>query len=235
MYMGRLLPLAALAAVLLLAVVPAADAASDRAAARSFGAAADVFAKRARAALPASLVATQQASLDCHLVGVRRAQAAGAPPTAIIRASLEGLAIARSIIYLTAVPHIEAYVKRLDRVRTTDRALRSGRAAWRAQLKSMRVYLTVPFPPDICERVDAWVARGGTGAMFPNIDFTRVNRELRASAAEISRETRIDRAADRMRALGQSRTRTQRFTVSGGLAQQIEVEQSIVEPYGLRG
>ena len=233
--MGRLLPLAALVALLLLAVVPAADAASDRAAARSFGAAADVVAKRARAALPASLVSTQQASLDCHLAGVRRARAEGVPPTAIIRASLEGLAIARSIIFLTAVPHVEEYVKRLDRVRTTDRALRAGRTAWKAQLKSMRVYLKLPFPTDICARVDAWVARGGTGAMFPDLDFTAANRELNASEAEVARETRIERAADRMRALGQSRTRARSFTVRQALAQQIEVERSIVEPYSLPG
>ena len=123
--MGRLLVLA-LVAGLLLAVVPVASAATpaDRAAARSFAAAGDLLAKRARAALPLSLVSTQQASLDCHLAGVRRARDNGVGPTAIIRASLEGLAIARSIIYLTAVPHVDDFVKRLDRVRH----LRSGAA-----------------------------------------------------------------------------------------------------------
>lgn len=234
MFMGRL---ALAVAALLLVVAPAAPAATaqDRAAARSFAAAADKLSRDARAALPLSLVATQQASLDCHLAGVRRARENGAPATAIIRASLEGLAIARSIIYLTAVGNVEAFLKRIDRVKTADRALRAGRTAWRATARSMRVYLTLPFPTDICARVDAWVHRGATGAMFPNLDFTRVNREINASAAAATRERRIERAAERMQALGQSRSRAARFTVREALAQQLAVEQQLVAPYAPGG
>lgn len=229
MGMGRVL---GIVVVLVLLAAPAASAATaqDRAAARSFAAAADTFARDARAALPLSLVATQQASLDCHLAGVRRARENGAPPTAIIRASLEGLAIARSIIYLTAVGNIETFLKRIDRVPTKDRALRAGRTAWRETARSMRVYLTLPFPTDICPRVDAWVNRGATGAMFPNLDFTRVNREM-TSSASVTRERRIERAAERMRSLGQSRSRASRFTVREALAQQLLVEQQLVAPY----
>lgn len=222
--------------VLLLLAAPAASAATaqDRAAARSFAAAADTFARDARAALPLSLVATQQASLDCHLAGVRRARENGAPPSAIIRASLEGLAIARSIIYLTAVGSLEAFLKRIDRVRTKDPALRAGRTAWRQTLRSMRVYLTIPFPTDICARVDAWVNRGATGAMFPTIDFTGVNREITSSAA-VTRESRIERAAERLRSLGQPRARADRFTLREALAQQLLVEQQLVAPYAPAG
>lgn len=233
MGMGRVL---GIVVVLVLLAAPAASAATaqDRAAARSFAAAADRFARDARAALPLSLVATQQASLDCHLAGVRRARENGAPPTAIIRASLEGLAIAQSIIYLTAVGNIETFLKRIDRVPTKDPALRAGRTAWRQTLRSMRVYLTLPFPTDICARVDAWVNRGATGAMFPNLDFTRVNREM-TSSASVTRESRIERAAERMRSLGQSRTRANRFTVREALAQQLSVEQQLVAPYAPAG
>lgn len=223
--------------VLALLAAPAASAATaqDRAAARSFAAAADKLGRDARAALPLSLVASQQASLDCHLAGVRRAQENGAPPAAIIRASLEGLAIARSLIHLTAVGNAEAFLKRIDRVKTGDPALRAGRTAWRATVRSMRVYLALPFPTDICARVEAWVDRGATGAMFPDLDFTRVNREINASAAATARESRIERAAERLQALGQPRSRAQRFTVREALARQLAVEQQLVAPYAPRG
>ena len=51
----------------------------------------------------------------------------------------------------------------------------------------------------------------------------------------MARDARIDRAAERMGSLGQSRRRAERFTVREALAQQAEVERSIVEPYGLSG
>lgn len=237
MFMGRLLPLAAVAVTLLLAAVSTASAATpaDRAAAKSFAAAAGVLAKETGAAIPDTLVETQRASLDCHLVGVRRAREAGVAPTAIINASLEGLAIARSIINLTAIGSLEAFTKKLDRVRTSDPALRAGRTAWKAYLTSMRVYTTLSFPTDICPRVNAWVDRGGTGKMFPNLDFTAVNREMNASAKLATHEARIERAAERMQSLGQRRSRADRFTVAKALARQIEVERSIVEPYGVTG
>lgn len=232
--MGRL---ALLAALLLLVLAPAVSAASrtDRAAARSFASAAVTLAKETKVKGLDDLVATQQASLDCHQAAIRRAEAAGAEPTAIIDASLEGLAIARSIIYATAMTAVDRFVKRVDRVRVRDRRLRAGRTAWRAQRRSMKVYTKLPFPTDICERANAWADRGGRGKMFPDLDTGPVLREMKRSSQAVDREERIERAAERLDALGQSPSRARRFTVPVALATQLEIERRIVEPYGVSG
>lgn len=233
--MGSVRLLAALGALaLLLAVAPTALAASksDRAAARSFASAAVELTKGTRAVGLEDLVATQQASLDCHQAAIRRAQAAGAAPSAIVNASLEGLAIARSIIYATAMPSLDRFTKRLDRIRVRDRRLRAGRTAWRAQRKSMRVYTSIPFPLDICERANAWADRGGRGEMFPGLKLGPALREMKRSSEAAERDERIDRAAERIDALGQSRSRARRFTVAVALQRQLDVEEDIVAPYG---
>jgi len=191
---------AAIAAAFVIALVaaPAAQALSDHDAAMQFSFAA----YRARVAL---LADKQQIKdrfsrlLPCLLSTVpppRRARRRVA--LLLDTAGLDAQLIpARSVLH--------ALVSDLDEVQTTDHALRSGRAAWRARV---RLWDQLPDVGDACATLAAW-RRGG----YDRADTPDVPAHLlaRMSSTPVIRR-KLAAAAQRMRRLGVPLRDAHRFT-----------------------
>jgi hypothetical protein len=174
----------------------------ERAAAREFSFAA----YRARLAVKAQKPAIE-AALNARLEALddpRCERAVNAAPRAA-----EDAVLAMTIV-LIALPLIDGIrgpaqqlVVELERVPTADQALRSGRAAWRAQAQ---FFARLPTVPDMCAALDAWrqAGYGPGGAPIPLEAFQGGGLE--------TVERKLAAAAARMRELGVSAGAARRFT-----------------------
>ena len=188
---------ALLAALIACLVAPAAASADDRGAAREFA----FSAYRARVAL---LYASADISRRLDAVGTCASIADGAPDHVQERV-MELLVVAAPGEFAAATaPIMRAFVAELDRVATSDRALRSGRAAWR---QAVGVMATWP-RPDLCALLGAWKEAGWKKARAPRVDLKSLARQDRASAGI---DRKLERAAARLRALGVAASAAHRF------------------------
>jgi hypothetical protein len=100
-------------------------------------------------------------------------------------------------------------VAELERVPTADPALRSGRAAWRAEAQFIGRIAPVP---DVCGALETW-RRAGFGGRGAPIDLAALGSPVADTA-----EPKLAAAAARMRALGVSAGAARRFTGANLLA-----------------
>jgi hypothetical protein len=101
---------------------------------------------------------------------------------------------------------LRTFQAELDRVPTTDPALRSGRAAWR---ESVGLYLQVrPLPSDLCAQLGRWRTAGYAAAARPALQPAGVRRILDGSGTV---DAKLHLAAARMVALGVSQGQARRF------------------------
>jgi hypothetical protein len=137
-------------------------------------------------------------------------------------ATLVAATVAMAPALAAVRPAFERFLAELDRVRTGDRALRGGRAEWRATVAAFR-----RFPPqvDVCATLDAWrqarFARSKAPVGLGDADFAG---SLSDPGADPSR--RLARAARRMRRLGVPAGAARRFagtTLFDGIGEDIDV------------
>ncbi|HKO26314.1 MAG TPA: hypothetical protein VJU80_02550 [Solirubrobacteraceae bacterium] len=104
-------------------------------------------------------------------------------------------------------PALRDYVAALDRVRTSDRRLRSGRAALRLSERAVRGIKAAP--ADICAQLQAWQQAGYPVKGAPKIDDPALGA---LSKGTDSLGKKVERAAKRLRALGVSKRTARLFT-----------------------
>lgn len=191
----------------LAAAVPAAAQAppaapDERAAAREFSFAAyraRVKVKAQGPAIRAALVARIDALDDPRCL---RAFAA-APQAAQDRVvEAVGIMVGLPLIDGLRAP-VAQLVAELERVPTADPALRSGRAAWRAEAQFLA---RLPVLPDMCAALEAWRRAGFRPGAAP-IDLERL-----AGGSLDTVDAKLGAAAARMRSLGVSAGAARRFT-----------------------
>jgi hypothetical protein len=200
------LAVVALLAVLGMPAVASAQASADDAAsAREFSYAA----YRLRVAIKARMPAVEQAAAITRSP-VCRAALRGATP-AQQQAHVDDLVgvlvdlLAGTMLAPVAEP-LATFQAELERIPTTDPALRSGRAAWRA---SVALYRQVrPLPPDLCEQLRRWRAAGYAAATRPELQPPVVRGILDGSG---SVDAKLHLAAARMVALGVAEGQARRF------------------------
>ena len=123
-------------------------------------------------------------------------------------------------------PALDRFAASLEAVQTRDPALRSGRSAWRQQaVSSGKVY--GPLPEDVCGQLRAWERGGARGVPLPGVDLDLgggtiadgvLTAEESTSDDEDEGEDILDtdgkaqRAAERLRELGQGPRRAARFS-----------------------
>jgi hypothetical protein len=127
-------------------------------------------------------------------------------------------------VLLVALPLIDGVraplqqmVVELERVPTADRALRSGRAAWRAQT---RFFAGLPPVPDMCAALDAWRRAGYRPGAAP-LDLGALE-----DASVETVEPKLAAAAARMRQLGVPAGAARRFTganVAEGVGDDVDI------------
>ncbi len=230
--MGRLRLAAGLVALALLVPAATSSAATkaDRSAAKRFANAAAEFGPAVRAQAPGVRILLAQARVECAGPLFRRAVAEGIPAQEIALVVNKGGVALKETVYESSIPALERFVARLDRIRTTDRVLVSGRAAWRRHLEMFRVYGALDVAVvDYCDRIAAWVDARGTQPWMPEVDFTAALREFQYGAGP--REDRMEAAAERVRELGQTKLRANRFRFETTFAQQIAIEQAAIATY----
>lgn len=231
--MGRLRLAAGLVALALLVPAATSSAATqaDRSAAKRFASAAAEFAPAVRAQAPGVRVLLAQARLECIGPLVRRAVAEGVPAHDLGLVVNKGGVALKEAVYESSIPALERFVARLDRIRTANRVLRSGRSAWRRHLEMFRVYAALDAAVvDNCDRIAAWIDARGTQPWMPEVDFTAALREFQYGAGP--REDKMDAAAERVRQLGQTKLRADRFRFKTSFVQQIAIEQRVIATYG---
>ena len=188
-------------AAALLPVTPPAAAQADRAAARAFIDATVRFEEAVRAQGPAV-----RARFDV-LLGPGCVQAVqDAPRRQRARADAILTAALVDAVFRPTHGAIAAFVADLNRVRTDDRALRGGRAAWRALLREVRGL--PPVPEDLCAQLERWRASGYARDAAPRVrtrPFTRLGANRRV-------DRQLARAVARLQQLGISRRAARRFT-----------------------
>lgn len=230
--MGRLRLVAGLVALALLAPAAASSAAtsSDRSAAKRFANAAAELAPAVRAQAPSVRVTIARVGPECIGPLSRRAMAEGVPADAVALVVGKGGMVLKEAVYQSAIPALERFVARLERIRTTDRVLRSGRAAWRRHLQMFRVYAALDADrPDYCALLSAWVDARGTLPWMPEVDFTSALYEFQHGTG--AREDKMEAAAERIRTLGQTKLRANRFRFEGAFEQQVEIERAAIAVY----
>ena len=115
------------------------------------------------------------------------------------------LAALFDVIFTPTLPALRTMVADLDAIPTEDRALRSGRAAWRASVEQIEA---APKLADPCGVLQAWRQAGWTRESAPRIPgLSKAIDE--ASNDRIERK--LVRAERRMRRLGVSRGAARRF------------------------
>jgi len=189
-----------LAAAALLPAAPA-SAESPRAAARAYMEATTRFETTVRAQEAAVRERFQAFLAEPCITALREV-----PRRARERATLIFAAAFVDAAFTPTEPATAAFVADLERVRTSDRALRSGRAAWRISLRELRALPAVP--ADLCAQLERWRASGYANDAAPQVDvrpYARVGANRRV-------ERRLTRAVARLRALGVPRREARRFT-----------------------
>jgi hypothetical protein len=185
---------------------PAAAQARDaRAAAREFSFAA----YRLRVAVKARLPEIDRAASITRTPACRTALSGGTP--AQQRRHVDDLVgvlvdLLAGAMFAPVSEPLRTFQAELDRVPTTDPALRSGRAAWR---ESVRLYLQVrPLPSDLCAQLGRWRTAGYAAAARPALQPAGVRRILDGSGTV---DAKLHLAAARMVALGVSQGQARRF------------------------
>jgi hypothetical protein len=185
---------------------PAAAQARDaRAAAREFSFAA----YRLRVAVKARLPEIDRAASITRTPACRTALSGGTP--AQQRRHVDDLVgvlvdLLAGAMFAPVSEPLRTFQAELDRVPTTDPALRSGRAAWR---DSVGLYLQVrPLPSDLCAQLGRWRTAGYAAAARPALQPAGVRRILDGSGTV---DAKLHLAAARMVALGVSQGQARRF------------------------
>jgi hypothetical protein len=185
---------------------PAAAQAPDaRAAAREFSFAA----YRLRVAVKARLPEIDRAASITRTPACRTALSGGTP--AQQRRHVDDLVgvlvdLLAGAMFAPVSEPLRTFQAELDRVPTTDPALRSGRAAWR---ESVGLYLQVrPLPSDLCAQLGRWRTAGYAAAARPALQPAGVRRILDGSGTV---DAKLHLAAARMVALGVSQGQARRF------------------------
>ncbi|MFA9271226.1 MAG: hypothetical protein ACEQSX_10790 [Baekduiaceae bacterium] len=234
--MGRLRLAIAMAALALPLVSAASSPAAgsdarERAAAKAFADAAAELTVSVRQTAPTVRINREAIRTDCFGRQLQRAKQAGVPSDALGTVAHQGNGLLHELVYEPTIPALERFVARLDRVRTSDRVLRAGRAAWRRHLAAFRVYAALNVPLDACAQLTAWVDGGGSGPLMPSVDFTAALRELQSGGAG-AREQRMREAAAQLRARGQTKQRADRFGFSTAFAEHVAIYAGVVASYG---
>jgi hypothetical protein len=197
---------AALAVVLVAPGTVAAQAPSgDTAAAREFSYAA----YRLRVAIKTQLPAIERAAALTRSP-VCRAALRGATP-AQQHAHVDDLVgvlvdLLAGTMLAPVAGSLGTFQAELERIPTSDPALRSGRAAWRA---SVALYRQVrPLPADLCEQLRRWRTAGYAASARPDLQPAAVRAILDGSG---SVDAKLHLAAARMVALGVSDGQARRF------------------------
>jgi hypothetical protein len=193
------------AGLVALAAAPAARAESDRAAARDFGRAAQqlyaaVGAQRQVVEAGVNRLTRDPVCDDAfrHVPLKRRPYEAAAE--LVFPYELEAL--------LTPIqPALRDYVAALDRVKTSDRRLRSGRAALRLSERAVRGLKAAP--AGICAQMQAWQQAGYPAQGAPRIDDPAFEALFKLPE---SLGKKVGRAAKRLRALGVAKRTARWFT-----------------------
>ena len=200
--------------VALLALPAAAQAADERAAAKRFADAA----LRAKVAVNAQRAEIERRSEV--LESKPCSDAIGAAParasSGLIRVYLAALF---DVLFTPTLPALRTTVSDLDAIPTEDRALRSGRAAWRASVEAIE---TVPKLADPCGVLQAWRRAGWTRESAPK---TPGLSKALDEASNDRIERKLARAERRLRRLGVSRGAARRFrgeTLFSGVEDVIE-------------
>lgn len=217
-----------------LLLAPAAAHASARSEGATFAGAAVRTSNEIRALAPQTRV--DIAASDFARCGTAQARFAGLTVSPDVRARQQvlGNTLVRQLAFARTLAPLQRFVVALDAVRTTDRTLRSARAAWRRYVADLAIVLAVPLPSDGCTQFEAWVDAGGTAPLFPQIDLGPAGRVFAAGAGS-SGNAVIQRAATRLRRLGQTTRRAKRFTVEGMLAEHLRISQSLIASYAPPG
>jgi hypothetical protein len=185
--------------------VAAAQAPDERAAAREFSYAA----YRLRVAVKARLPEIDRAASITRTPACRTALSGGTP--AQQRRHVDDLVgvlvdLLAGAMFAPVSEPLRTFQAELDRVPTTDPALRSGRAAWR---ESVGLYLQVrPLPSDLCAQLGRWRTAGYAAAARPALQPAGVRRILDGSGTV---DAKLHLAAARMVALGVSQGQARRF------------------------
>jgi hypothetical protein len=183
----------------------AAQAPDARAAAREFSFAA----YRLRVAVKARLPEIDRAASITRTPACRTALSGGTP--AQQRRHVDDLVgvlvdLLAGAMFAPVSEPLRTFQAELDRVPTTDPALRSGRAAWR---ESVGLYLQVrPLPSDLCAQLGRWRTAGYAAAARPALQPAGVRRILDGSGTV---DAKLHLAAARMVALGVSQGQARRF------------------------
>ena len=101
---------------------------------------------------------------------------------------------------------LEQMVRDLDAIPTQDPALRSGRAAWRAQVAQIDEMPRVDAP---CDALERWRDAKWRASAAPKLDERAMARMIEGSAGQ---ERKVRRAARRLRQLGVRKGEAARFT-----------------------
>jgi hypothetical protein len=185
--------------------VVAAQAPDERAGAREFSYAA----YRLRVAVKARLPEIDRAASITRTPACRTALSGGTP--AQQRRHVDDLVgvlvdLLAGAMFAPVSEPLRTFQAELDRVPTTDPALRSGRAAWR---ESVGLYLQVrPLPSDLCAQLGRWRTAGYAAAARPALQPAGVRRILDGSGTV---DAKLHLAAARMVALGVSQGQARRF------------------------
>lgn len=209
--MRRVARLTFTAVALLVAMPATAPAAPDeRTAARAFADAARIYTKAVWDSVPAVRADIAARGPDLRSCGRLDLDPVADAPRRLERA-LEILVEAHiAPVFVPMAAAREQFVAALDRVPTEDRALRSGRAAWRVSLPAMRGLASIP--PDACARLLAWAAGGYRGLPLPELQVTDLDEVNPDEENPAGGDAKVVVAAQRMRALGQGPRRAERFT-----------------------
>ncbi len=184
----------------LLALPAAAQAADERAAAKRFADAA----LRTKVAINAQRPEIQRraealGSTFCSNVVERAPRRAAEGIERVFIAGFFG------VLYTPTLPALQQMVADLDAVPTADRALRSGRAAWRA---TVEVIVSAPRLDDPCGVLDAWRKAGWSREAAPKAPG--LARTLVADNGRVLAR-KLRRAERRLRRLGVSPGAARRF------------------------
>ncbi|MBJ7329519.1 MAG: hypothetical protein JHC95_06455 [Solirubrobacteraceae bacterium] len=186
----------------------------ERAAAEAFADAAYAYTKESWEAKPAIRAALDATAADRSLCLQLR-------PTLLrmVKASASGPEVSQLLAVLFYRPYVpvvrqllpvyDRFLVRLDGVRNPGSILRAGRATWRSEAEFSRAVVAIP--EDACARLRAWDRGGRPGIPLPEVDLTELRESLQAEGPDDEERAR-DRAAERLRQLGQGPRRAARFT-----------------------
>jgi hypothetical protein len=215
---GRAVRRAALPALLLAVVAiptasaqappPATPAPGERAAARELSFAA----YRLRVAVLAQADAIDDKLFDVTFEALldprcERAEDA-APADRALEVLLVSILLALAPAYDPIRAPLDTFLAELERIPTSDPALRGGRAAWRTEIDLIR---RLPSTPDPCAALQAWRRTGFAPGAAP------IPADAVISPAALAAEGKLAVAARRMRELGVSAGAARRFTGKGVL------------------